>query len=254
MSSIPQSPEEAREFLEKLKDRVDLLFEDVVDLEATAENHDERIADLEAENEQLRERVDDLEANPNPALNDHPRIELSVPRDESWQDDRWDEATLRVWRDGERLPIDTLERAEITPSEAVLFGLGGSDLDQYVEREVDFRTVHETAEMLLTEETSMPIEVDDPGGKVDLVTHDYAAGASGPDNPLPFTGKLTTDATDPVHVADDGTVQLSRTAYPTEGEIGSGGEVRYASYYGSPPGLLDCRQLRQPGVDASDRP
>lgn len=90
MSSIPQSPEEAREFLEKLKDRVDLLFEDVVDLEATAENHDERIADLEAENEQLRERVDDLEANPNPALNDHPRIELSVPRDESWQDDRWD--------------------------------------------------------------------------------------------------------------------------------------------------------------------
>lgn len=62
MSAIPRSPEEARKFLEKLKDRVDLLFEDVVDLEATTEDHEERIAQLEAENEQLRERVDELEA------------------------------------------------------------------------------------------------------------------------------------------------------------------------------------------------
>lgn len=60
MSAIPRSPEEAREFLGKLKDRVDLLFEDVVDLEATAEDHEERIAQFEAENEQLRERVDQV--------------------------------------------------------------------------------------------------------------------------------------------------------------------------------------------------
>ncbi|WP_226479187.1 hypothetical protein [Natrinema amylolyticum] len=62
MSAIPHSPEEAREFLGKLKDRVDHLFEDIVDLEATTEDHEERIAELEAENEQLRERVDELEA------------------------------------------------------------------------------------------------------------------------------------------------------------------------------------------------
>lgn len=62
MTAVPKSPKEAREFLEKLKNRVDLLFEDVVDLEATTEDHEERIAQLESENEQLRERVDELEA------------------------------------------------------------------------------------------------------------------------------------------------------------------------------------------------
>lgn len=81
MSAIPRSPEEARKFLEKLKDRVDLLFEDVVDLEATTEDHEERIAQLEAENEQLRERVDELESIAEQASRDtRPDVPLSMSR------------------------------------------------------------------------------------------------------------------------------------------------------------------------------
>lgn len=59
MSAVPQSPEEARELLKTLREKLNLLFEDVVDLETRTEDHEARIADLEAENEQLRA---DLEA------------------------------------------------------------------------------------------------------------------------------------------------------------------------------------------------
>jgi len=175
-----------------------------------------------------------LEINPSPSLNDHPRIEVSVPRDESWQNDRWDEATMRVWRDGERLPIDQLERPEVTPSETVLYGIGGSELDQYVETEVDFQTVHQVAETLLANETPMPYQIDDPGGATDQVEQDYQAGASGPALPLPFDGALTNDATDPVHVADDGAVELSKTTHFVEGEA-VGDDVVIASDYADSP-------------------
>jgi cell division septum initiation protein DivIVA len=59
-SAIPRTPKEAREFLEKLSTRVDHLFEDVVDVETKAEEHDDRIEELEAENEQLRQELEEV--------------------------------------------------------------------------------------------------------------------------------------------------------------------------------------------------
>ncbi|WP_395166364.1 hypothetical protein [Natrinema pallidum] len=174
-----------------------------------------------------------LEINPNPSLNDYPRVEISVPRDESWQDDRWDEADLRVWRDGERLPIDQLERPEVTPSETILHGLGGSDLDQYVERQIDFKTVHEALETILTEETDLAVDVDDPGGETDLTMQSLESEDD-------FAAALTNDAGTPVYAASDGSVQLSQTTYGGEGEAADGSySVRSADFYVDPPDFSD---------------
>lgn len=68
MSTILHSTEEAREILRKLSDRVTHLFEDVVDLEATTDDHEDRIAELEAENKRLREEFGEIRTTAEQAM------------------------------------------------------------------------------------------------------------------------------------------------------------------------------------------
>jgi len=167
-----------------------------------------------------------------PSLNDYPRVEIPVRRDESWLADRWDEAELRVYRDGERLPIDGLADQELQPDRTVLYGRGGAQLDTYVEEDLSFTTVHTAMQQLLGDTTDYRITVDDPGG----VTDEQVQAL---DTTLDFAEALTADAETPVYTTDaDGTgeVRLSRTTYGIEGEAAGGSyTTRSSAFYGDTP-------------------
>lgn len=97
-----------------------------------------------------------------PQVNDLPRIELPVERSETWQAPAFEDAPLRVWKDGMRLPIDRLEHARLTPEHTVLEGRGGTDLLTRVQEEVDTQQAHAVAEDLITTNTPYVANIDNP--------------------------------------------------------------------------------------------
>jgi len=102
------------------------------------------------------------ESQPRPQLNDTPEVELALPSDDRWLDESLDRATLRVWRDGERLPISRVEIPEGSSSRATLVGRGGIALDEMVARDVnDLVPTHEFVDELLSD-LGIPHVVDDP--------------------------------------------------------------------------------------------
>jgi hypothetical protein len=97
-----------------------------------------------------------------PALKDYPRVEIPVPRDETWQAEAFEEATLRVWKDGDIRPIDTLVDIQMEPGRTVLIGRGGHQLTQRVQYEADDEFAHEVAHALGDQHTDYAMHVDDP--------------------------------------------------------------------------------------------
>ena len=69
-----------------------------------------------------------------PTVNTLPRLRAPVRFDETWTDAIWDNASLRVWNDLKRLPVDVLDHREIDPTQrrTMLEGRGGSQLEQRV--------------------------------------------------------------------------------------------------------------------------
>lgn len=109
------------------------------------------------------------------ALNGLPEIRVPVRTDETWQDGSWDDASMRVWRDGERQPIEEVVDVEDQPGQTVLVGQGGRELDQRVQRDYASIEAHQAAENIITSETTYTATVDDPQA---AVTEDTLATAS----------------------------------------------------------------------------
>ncbi|QLH80996.1 fibronectin type III domain-containing protein [Halosimplex pelagicum] len=124
-----------------------------------------------------------------PTLNGQPRITIPVPRDESWSSDTWTDAEVTATVKGKPVPIEELEDVEHTPERTVLRCVGGIELENRVEMEVDQRPVHETAEDVAAEASDYQINVDDPNAETvadQLVQSaptlsDYTQLASAPD-------------------------------------------------------------------------
>jgi hypothetical protein len=119
-------------------------------------------AEVETPNGDLLRPTILTESQPRPQLNDTPEVELALPSNDRWIDPELDRATLRVWRDGERLPISRVEIPGDSSSQSTLVGRGGIALDQVVARDVDdLIPTHEFVDQLLTE-LDIPHVVDDP--------------------------------------------------------------------------------------------
>jgi len=71
-----------------------------------------------------------------PAVNSLEAVTLPVAKDAAWSESAFDDATVRVWHDGERLPIETLVGVEQQPGRTVLRAEGGTDL--YVPARYEF--------------------------------------------------------------------------------------------------------------------
>ncbi|WP_135851293.1 fibronectin type III domain-containing protein [Halorussus salinus] len=163
---------------------------------------------VEVEHESGRTLRPRLLDNPTfrPALNDYPRIEIPVPRDEKWQSEGFEEATLSVWQDGRILPIDTLVEVRVEDDRAVLVGRGGSELGQRVQTEYDNTEAHVAARELVQQETGYTPNVDDPSSGITETR--MQSGATTQE----FEDSISPDATDPYHVTD-GRVETLQTCY-----------------------------------------
>ena len=81
-----------------------------------------------------------------PRLNGKPEVRIPVPRAEKWLDEEWERQPMRVWRDGERLPIERLDDTRIVRGDSgdyvELIGRGGIDLNARYQDEVRDRSAH----------------------------------------------------------------------------------------------------------------
>jgi len=155
-----------------------------------------------------------------PAANDYPRIKIPVEKRDRWTQDRYLDADIRVWRDGERLPIDKFKKPEETERALILNGRGGEELDTRVQKEYDVKPIHEAAEDLINNETSYVANVDTPPANTVL---NSLLEEVDTDSALQAFFNFT--ATDPVTVTG-GELTTLQTAFHGEGEdIGGGGGV-----------------------------
>jgi len=61
-----------------------------------------------------------------PGPNAQPELRLPVRKDTTWLTDAYDDdAEMRVWKDGQRLPIDVLRDVEQREGATILIGIGG---------------------------------------------------------------------------------------------------------------------------------
>jgi len=114
-----------------------------------------------------------------PTVNDLPEIEIPVRgADNIWTRGEADGATVRVYKDGVRLPFEQItevnQRRGNGRSTVRLTCTGGVDLNKRVRRVYQNKPVPDAVQSLITSETSLVPNVDDPGGggTVSLVSAD----------------------------------------------------------------------------------
>jgi len=154
-----------------------------------------------------------------PRLNDLPRVEIPVPRQRRWESAAWRDQPLRVWQDGDRLPIDTVVEIRQEEGEGrkrtVLVGEGGSALRERVEREFDNTEAHLAAQDLI-QTAGLTADVDDPGTQQ---TEELFQDAS--TDPLDQFLLRQPTPTDPWFVDGTGDLSVYQTCFTQEGESGT---------------------------------
>lgn len=166
-----------------------------------------------------------------PTVNERPRVRVPVPKDERWRDilDAANDASMRVWTDGTRQPIDTLAAVEETVAQGtaytVLVGTGGSELSQRVEKTYEQKPVHEAAKDLIQNNTSYATNVDTPPTTTDtnetLLTIDTQSEWLARSLPFRDTepAKLTSGSLEPKQTAfttESGDMTRSGTAFVSD--------------------------------------
>lgn len=152
-----------------------------------------------------------------PTVNGFPRVEISTPYDDKWHSTSFDDATLRVWLDGSRLPIEILEHRSLEEGSGnkrtVLEGRGGTQLDRRVIEDVEIQPTHEFVRDLLEEYTSYTINVDDS----DVSQEERLLQAAETDSEhQQAIGEIPDDT--PVEVVQEGRVAPLQTSWLAEGE------------------------------------
>jgi hypothetical protein len=150
-----------------------------------------------------------------PALNDYPRVEIPVPRDEKWQADAFEDARLSVWKDGQIQPIDQLVTVRMEADRTILEGRGGRELDDRVQAQFDDVEAHVAADQLGTENTSYLMNVDDPASKTQSDTV-MQSGESESELRDALASPIADD--EPVEVTADGQLHLQQSCFVREAE------------------------------------
>jgi len=148
-----------------------------------------------------------------PALNAKPEVRIPVPPKDRWlaADFEGVEPAMRVWLDGQRLPIDELRSIEPGNSEVVLVGEGGKELDKPISREVDQEEAWLEARDTIQTETSYATNFDDPATESEeILLQDISTESE-------FDTVLSQQATDAYQVVNGG-VEPHQTCFTTEGE------------------------------------
>ncbi len=174
-----------------------------------------------------------------PRLNDLPTVEIPVPDAARWSDSaEWERQPMRVYYDGERLPIEQVQRVRQEPGQAMLVGVGGVDLRERVAVDVIEQDAHLTAEDLIQSETDLVPHVDDPDAETtaDLLQQsadseaewddvlETLPGSSGVYETTP-TGELRTRQTAYFAEAEDGSISQGTTLSEQSSDRWSGGQV-----------------------------
>lgn len=154
-----------------------------------------------------------------PSINGKPRASVPVRKDaDRWLDSRVDDASAKVWLDGERLPIDSLASVDTDARGSTTLRLtGGGELDKRVEKDVDNQQTHSVAEDLVDNNTTYTSDVDTPDTDPieDQIQQD-ADTTSEFDTAFPSIGDET-----PVDSGGDELTQL-QTSFFTPTEDGGG--------------------------------
>lgn len=151
-------------------------------------------------------------------LNDLPRVEIPVARAERWGDTaEWERAPMRVYRDGERLPIEQVATTRQEPDRSVLVGVGGVELRDRVSVDVIEEDAHLTAEGLLDDETPYAAHVDDPAA---ATTADLLQQSADTESEWVDVLETTPGTQDVFETTGTGTLRTRQTAYFVEAEDG----------------------------------
>ncbi|WP_273835110.1 hypothetical protein [Halococcus sp. PRR34] len=147
----------------------------------------------------------------NPVANDFPTVQIPVRKNAKWSDERLEDAPMRVWKDGERQEVDTLQAVEQTERATVLRGRGGQELDRRYQGEITQQQTTDFVENVVADITGYEPHVDEPPTTREDDVDLYQATRDGD-----FESRLSIDPTDPV-VVEDGAVKLRQTCYPQDG-------------------------------------
>ena len=96
-----------------------------------------------------------------PTINGYPSLRFESGRDETWQQEQYDDAPVRVWRDGARQPLDVMEHRDVSSESTEFEARGGTELDRrVVVRSDPVEPVAEFVERLIANETGYAPAVD----------------------------------------------------------------------------------------------
>lgn len=158
-----------------------------------------------------------IQPQKDPKANALPGIRIPVPRDDKWADMVAADSTtpMRVYLDGQLLPIEALETVEPTPEATVLRGRGGLELETRVTPQYESKEHHVAVEELVDDNTSLTTNVDAPADAVEENVEVQSA-----DSTSEFQDVTTIADSDPVEI-DSGAVPQTQTAFTQEAEDGS---------------------------------
>lgn len=155
-----------------------------------------------------------------PAVNEKPTVDIPVQPKDYLLSPRADAAPLRVWRDGQRLPIeevDTIERREGGGEDTLTIrGVGGVELDARVQRVYQNKAAHNAVRDLINAETGLKTNVDDPKTAGGTPRPTLLSVSTGPefDNNLSPVAAAGFDDTVPVALDDqNGLIKRRQTSW-----------------------------------------
>lgn len=135
-----------------------------------------------------------------PTVSGLPTCTIPIPRDDTYQDSKWEDADMEVTVDGTEIPIDELKNVRTTATATILEGRGGEELTQRVTKEVGVKETHLVADDLITNNTTYTANVDTPttttdtNATVDTVSTSGEFEAALKEGGIPDTKPVTIDS------------------------------------------------------------
>ncbi|AFZ73049.1 fibronectin type III domain-containing protein [Natronobacterium gregoryi] len=99
-------------------------------------------------------------------IRDQPTASIDIERNPAIYADSYEGIPIRVWKDGDRLPVEEVEESDLEDDHVSLTAVGGTALENDVERDVVDERVSEIVETLL-EDTDLEANVDVPEASIE---------------------------------------------------------------------------------------
>jgi hypothetical protein len=145
-------------------------------------------------------------------LNGRPTVQFNVPRDEKWLNSDFTRATARVWKDGQRLPVEEVSNITLSERTITISLIGGIELRQAVKQSYDNTASDVALTNLVESNTSYTTNVDKITGVEDTITvQDVTTNAE-------FTDSIVDIPADKPFEIRNGNLELLQSNFVFEGE------------------------------------